>query len=112
VNTIDNLIGQTNLDTTLNEENYPYKPDINFGYKGQKVMLSVVPSSRSMSDVGLPNGEFGFQSKILKGLADKPVQAVGVPVSAILDLDIENMKLDINRKFDFIQCIKSQLDSV
>ena len=107
----NNLVGQTDLDIAYNAEAYPYKPDINFGYKGQKILLSVLPSSKTMSDVDLPDGEFVFHSKILKALSDQPIQTVGVPVAAVVDIDIENLKLGLKKSFDFIECIKKQLDS-
>mmetsp|Transcript_31265 Transcript_31265/g.47851 ORF Transcript_31265/g.47851 Transcript_31265/m.47851 type:complete len:191 (+) Transcript_31265:2425-2997(+) len=64
-----------------------------------------------MRDVGLPNGDYGFKAKILRKLSNEPIQTVGIPVPAVLDLDIENLKLEMNKQFDFISTLKNQLDS-
>jgi hypothetical protein len=35
----------------FNDNQYPYRPDMIIGHKGQKVLMNVIPSSETMRDV-------------------------------------------------------------
>ena len=44
----ENIVNQTISEQKFNE--YPYKPDLIFGYKNKKVLLRVIPETQTMFD--------------------------------------------------------------
>ena len=54
-----------------------------------------------MRDVAKPDGRFAFKSRILKSLSEEPIQTVGVPITSVVNYDIENMKLSANSDYSF-----------
>ena len=44
----ENIVTQTISEQKFNE--YPYKPDLIFGYKNKKVLLRVIPETQTMFD--------------------------------------------------------------
>jgi hypothetical protein len=97
------------MDLTYYNFQYPFRPDINFGYKGQRVLFSLVTSSQTMRDIGKPDGRFSFQGRILKKLSEEPIQTIGVPITSVVDYDIENHKLKVNSNYDFFRDLEEQL---
>lgn len=63
-----------------------------------------------MRDVGKPNGEIGFQSMVLKKLSSEPIQAVSVPISSVVKIDIEGGEIKVNDNYDFFSDLNNQLD--
>jgi len=53
----NNLLQQNEQDLQFNEHRYPYRPDMIIGHKGQKVLLSVIPSTQTMRDVKKADGQ-------------------------------------------------------
>ena len=45
------MVEQGEQDIEFNDNLYPYKPDIIFGYNGKKILLSVIKSSQTMRDI-------------------------------------------------------------
>ena len=76
----------------FNDDKYPYRPDLMIGFKGQKVLMNVVTSTETMRDVKKPDGKIKFMQKINKMLnSDTEVKTVAVPVTAVVNYDIEKL---------------------
>lgn len=47
----DSMHGQKQQDIGFNDAQYPFSPDVIVGYKGHKVLMNVIPSSQTMTDI-------------------------------------------------------------
>jgi len=103
-----NMFEQHRSDLSFNEDLYPYKPDVIFGYQGNKVLLSVIPSTHTMKDTKQPDGEVQFHQRILKALNGE-AKTVAVPITSVIDYDISNLQIKMNDSYDFMADLKSQL---
>jgi len=85
----NNLYHQNQAELSFNEDKYPLKPDVIMGYKGNKVLLNVITSLQTMSDVQKADGGVLFRQKIVRGLnSEDNVQTVSVPITAVINYDI------------------------
>jgi hypothetical protein len=75
------------------------------------VLLSVVSSSQTMKDIAKPDGQHSFRGRIAKKLNKDPIQVVGVPITSVVDYDIEAKKLQVNEKYDLFKDLNKQLFS-
>lgn len=73
-----------------------YKPDIVFGYNGQKVYLNILRNAQTME--GKPDGEQAFRQRMVEAL-NPEVKHFNVPISSVVDYNIEGMKLEL-KKYD------------
>lgn len=107
----ENLVAQTDAELSFNAEFYPYRPDIIIGHNGQKVLLDVISASQTMRDVGKPDGSLMFRYKILQGLHEgrQDLKVVAVPVSSVVNYDIENLKVELKEEYDFMKDFEEQL---
>ena len=92
----------------LNASKYPYKPDIIMGYKGQKVGVFVVTETSATLDTQKPDGTQLFRQRIL-AKANQGLQVSALPVTAVVDYDIEGLKVDIKQGFNFGQFLDSTI---
>jgi len=98
----------------FNIQNYPYRPDVVMGYKGNKVALNIIPSTQTMWDSKYPDGAVMFKQKILKGLCgkNKPIETVAIPITSVINYDIKNLKMSMNEDYNFMRHLNSQLSDV
>lgn len=107
-----NLAAQNEAEQILHGHLYPFKPDIIFGHRGQKVLLQVVRASQTMRDIQKPDGQVQFRHRILEGLhaADGLVaKTVAIPITAVVSYDIENLKIEMKEGYDFMEDMHQQM---
>jgi len=109
----ENMFNQREGDVSFNENNYPFRPDLFIGYKGNKVLLDVITSSQTMRDNKKPDGQVLFRHKILKHLnAEDNMQTAAIPITSVINYDIGNLQLTVNDQYDFLEDINSQLTNL
>lgn len=64
-----------------------------------------------MRDVGKPDGRQMFRYRILQGLhADQQnLKVVAIPITSVIKYDIENLKIEMNEQYDFMEDLEKQL---
>ena len=64
-----------------------------------------------MRDVGKPDGVQKFRHKILKGLNshDNNMRVVSIPINSVVNYDVENLKVILNKEYNFLKDIEVQL---
>jgi len=64
-----------------------------------------------MRDVGKPDGHQMFRYRILQGLhADQQnLKVVAIPITSVIKYDIENLKIEMNEQYDFMEDLEKQL---
>ena len=61
-----------------------------------------------MSDVHKPDGQVLFRQKMLQHLnAEDKVQTAAIPITSVINYDIENLQLSVNEGYDFLEDINS-----
>ena len=65
------------------------------------MLLSVVPDSQTMRDVKRADGALQFKKRIVEGL-HKDTKLVTVPITAVVDYDIENMEINLQTSYNFM----------
>lgn len=102
----NNLVHQNEQDMAFNDDKYHYKPDLMIGFKGQKVLMNVIKSSETMRDVKKPDGKVKFMQRINKLLnSGTEVKTVAVPITAVVNYDIENLHINMNEDYNFLEDI-------
>lgn len=66
-----------------------------------------------MRDIGKPDGVQKFRHKILKGLNshDKNMRVVSIPINSVVNYDVENMKVILNKDYNFLKDIIIQVQA-
>ena len=107
-----NLLSQTDAALARDEVKYPYTPDIIIGHNGQQVLLEVITASQTMRDIGKPDGSKTFRYRILQGLHANTAnfKVVAIPVTSVVDYDIENLKVVMNEDYNFLEDMNKQLE--
>ena len=78
----DQMYGQREQEVNFKDSEYPFKPDVIVGYKGHKVLMNVIPSSKTMRDTQQPDGVVKFQQRMLKALNKaENVETVAIPIT-------------------------------
>lgn len=64
-----------------------------------------------MRDVKKGDGKVEFRSRITAGLhKDRTeVQSMAVPITSVIKYDIENLKIEMNKKYDFQKDLRQQI---
>lgn len=81
------------------------------GYKGQKVAMFVLPEMHATRDTYEPNGTYRFRMRLLEKAHNGEIKAAAIAVNHVVNYDIENYKVDINRNFNFSKVLDERIDS-
>lgn len=70
------------------------------GYKGNKIGVFVLPERNSTRDTHKANGTHRFRMRLLES-ANPTIKTAAVAVDEVVHYDIENLKVDVNKEFNF-----------
>jgi hypothetical protein len=62
------------------------------------VLLNVIPASETMRDIKKGDGKIQFRARITAGLHEgrNEVRSMAVPITSVINYDIENLKIEMN----------------
>ena len=71
----------------------------------------MITASQTMRDIGKPDGAQAFRYRILQGLhADQQnFKVVALPVTSVVNYDIENRKIEMNDAYNFMEDFDQQI---
>lgn len=106
----NNMFHMSDQNMKFNSELMPYKPDIIVGLNGQKVLLNVISAQQTMKDSQKADGQVLLRQRIVKVLNNSktnmtPVETVSIPITAVVNYDIPELKLEVKEDYNFIEDI-------
>jgi hypothetical protein len=71
--------------------------------------LNVITASETMRDIKKGDGRVLFRQRITAGLQEgrDKVQSMAVPITSVINYDIENLKIEMNDDYNFMADLNS-----